>query len=619
MAEQWMTMLMGGGSPKGEPDPSETEVAAQDRTPVEAEAVEETGEVEADTNMEEEPVEQEDGAEENGADVAEEEEGAEGVCEDVEAEAEAEVEAEIEAEEEVEAEAGVEEEGDADGEEVLPNDDLRCEFSGALDEFPDEPSGTTEAQTEPVAAVSDTGKTKVVIKIAKTRPVGKALTGGKGNGVAGKANGATGGKAAGKTKGSVGGKVGGKANGAAGAKSVGKKGTTVTKGGKDGKAAVSGKNGTKGTGTGCKLSGKGVVSGKANGKASGKATGTKAGAVSNGTSKSVGKGASTKTEEEPEPKTEVEEAPPTKKIYVGELPKKTDEESFEKHFASFGKILEVKLKYDSEGKFRGHGFVTFLKASTAKAVIDNYYENYFNGTWVEVKPVAVKIDETETKKRPLQNGASVPAKKPKTSQPDIVAYDKEGRQYDTKTVIVNMANVGASYGKKVLNRPSEKGNLFDWEGVRRCVRHLRNEKGYKCIGVLNENFTASDCNSSRKKLMPDDIRRMCESVEEVPRVTGKHHGSVDDEMTIKCAYRRNCRFLDNDNYRDWLQQLRDEKIRNWLNYCQDFLQMRYFFDSGVGTFDVLEGNIPEWLLAPDETNKRKKVEKWELWSMSRGK
>ena len=30
--------------------------------------------------------------------------------------------------------------------------------------------------------------------------------------------------------------------------------------------------------------------------------------------------------------------------------------------------------------------------------------------------------------------------------------------------------------------------------------------------------------------------------------------SADDEMTIKCAYHRNCRLLDNDNYKDLILQ-----------------------------------------------------------------
>merc|ERR1712056_174125 len=96
---------------------------------------------------------------------------------------------------------------------------------------------------------------------------------------------------------------------------------------------------------------------------------------------------------------------------------------------------------------------------------------------------------------------------------------------------------------------------------------------------------------------------MCEvsggSIELTPRVTGQQHRSADDEMTIKCAYRRNCRFLDNDNYHDWRGTLHDEGIRLWLEHCQEFLQVRFYFDTGLGTFDTLDGNIPTaWLTRP---------------------
>merc|ERR1719464_2131623 len=95
---------------------------------------------------------------------------------------------------------------------------------------------------------------------------------------------------------------------------------------------------------------------------------------------------------------------------------------------------------------------------------------------------------------------------------------------------------------------------------------------------------------------------MCEkrggSIELTPRVTGKQHKSADDEMTIKCAYNRNCRFLDNDNYRDWRRGLSQERVRHWLEKCQDVLQMRFYFDTGLGTFDTLDGNIPDKLSSP---------------------
>jgi len=193
---------------------------------------------------------------------------------------------------------------------------------------------------------------------------------------------------------------------------------------------------------------------------------------------------------------------------------------------------------------------------------------------------------------------------------NIKATDPEGRKYDFDTIVVNMANVGATFSKKVLKK--EK-HLFDWEGVRRCVRFLKCDRKLKVIGVLNENFRGPDNNKFPQVTMPADIERMCASVEETPRLTGKCHSSADDEMTIKCAYRRNSRFLDNDNYRDWCQQLRDEKIRTWLTKCQDLLQMRYFFDKGLGTFDVLEGNIPACMLAQGKTD----VDKRELWTAKR--
>jgi len=193
----------------------------------------------------------------------------------------------------------------------------------------------------------------------------------------------------------------------------------------------------------------------------------------------------------------------------------------------------------------------------------------------------------------------------------VSALDTEGRRYDFKHIVVNMANVGATFSKKVLGK-KDGDRLFDREGVRRCVRHLKCDKKLKVIGVLNENFRGPDNQGGRQVTMPDDITRMCESVEETPRLTGKCHSSADDEMTIKCAYRRNCRFLDNDNYRDWLQQLRDPKIRTWLNTVQDLLQMRYYFDKGLGSFDVLEGNIPAYMLAEG-----KDVDKRELWTAKR--
>jgi hypothetical protein len=191
-------------------------------------------------------------------------------------------------------------------------------------------------------------------------------------------------------------------------------------------------------------------------------------------------------------------------------------------------------------------------------------------------------------------GPEPPAKR----QKQMPGRDKEGREYDLTTVVVNFCNVGASYADRVLSRDKNKGDrLFDWEGVRRCVTCLTKELGLKAVGCIFENYWGPDNGSAQTHGVPDDIRRMCSSVQETPRVTGRNHKSADDEMTIKCAYRRNCRFMDNDNYRDWLKELQNDKIRNWLENCQELLQMRYFFDTDMGTFDTLDGNIPSGLLA----------------------
>ena len=36
--------------------------------------------------------------------------------------------------------------------------------------------------------------------------------------------------------------------------------------------------------------------------------------------------------------------------------------------------------------------------------------------------------------------------------------------------------------------------------------------------------------------------------------------------------------------------MKDDRVRVWLEQCQVFLQMRYSFDTGLGTFDTLDGN-----------------------------
>merc|ERR1712232_422377 len=133
--------------------------------------------------------------------------------------------------------------------------------------------------------------------------------------------------------------------------------------------------------------------------------------------------------------------------------------------------------------------------------------------------------------------------------------------------------------------------------------------------------TGTDNGSRQKRECPDDIKSLCKKsggdIQEVQRPSGEQHKSADDEVTIKMAYRRNCLYMDNDNYRDWIQQIRDARIRKWLRSCQSLLHMRYYFDSLSGSFDLLEGNYPDHLLIPALVEKRPPVEKWKLWSLPR--
>jgi len=177
-------------------------------------------------------------------------------------------------------------------------------------------------------------------------------------------------------------------------------------------------------------------------------------------------------------------------------------------------------------------------------------------------------------------------KRVKQAEGTAAASDPDGRDYDLKHIVVNFANVGASYAMTVLGKDPECGDkVFDWEGVRRCVRYLRFQLGMQVIGVVFEHFWGSDRGGPKREL-PVDIKTMCASVEETPRLTGRNQKSADNEMSIKCAWRRNCRFLENDS-NEWLTEIRNEKCRVWLEKTQEALRMQYCFD-GLGNFTTLD-------------------------------
>merc|ERR1711865_430480 len=111
-------------------------------------------------------------------------------------------------------------------------------------------------------------------------------------------------------------------------------------------------------------------------------------------------------------------------------------------------------------------------------------------------------------------------------------------------------------------------------------------------GVIYENWRGFDGLPVPGEVrgVPADIRALCEHVEEAPRLIGTHQRSADDEMTIKKAYRRNCRIVDNDNYREWVRCLQNHEVRSWLEHSWEHLFIKYYFDSALGCFETLDGN-----------------------------
>jgi len=47
--------------------------------------------------------------------------------------------------------------------------------------------------------------------------------------------------------------------------------------------------------------------------------------------------------------------------------------------------------------------------------------------------------------------------------------------------------------------------------------------------------------------------------------------------------------LDNDNYRDWTKHHPDYEIRRWLKQSRRCVQMNYYFDFSLGSFETLDG------------------------------
>jgi RNA recognition motif-containing protein len=74
-----------------------------------------------------------------------------------------------------------------------------------------------------------------------------------------------------------------------------------------------------------------------------------------------------------------------KKLYVGNLPFSTTEDTLKEYFGEVGNVVTVQLIIDKfSGKSKGFGFVEFSSAAEAQAAIDR-----FHGTGELGRPLTV--------------------------------------------------------------------------------------------------------------------------------------------------------------------------------------------------------------------------------------
>lgn len=76
------------------------------------------------------------------------------------------------------------------------------------------------------------------------------------------------------------------------------------------------------------------------------------------------------------------ERPYPKAVFIAGLPKHTTEQELQEHFATFGPVQAVRLKFDADMTFRGIGEVEFQDEASAKKVLDNFDYNIYQGRWI---------------------------------------------------------------------------------------------------------------------------------------------------------------------------------------------------------------------------------------------
>ena len=80
------------------------------------------------------------------------------------------------------------------------------------------------------------------------------------------------------------------------------------------------------------------------------------------------------------------------KIYVGNLPIKTNEDDLKQMFESFGQVISVKILKDHlKGKSRGFGFVDMSSKIEAQSAIDDLNGKDLKGKMLSVSEARPRI------------------------------------------------------------------------------------------------------------------------------------------------------------------------------------------------------------------------------------
>jgi len=73
------------------------------------------------------------------------------------------------------------------------------------------------------------------------------------------------------------------------------------------------------------------------------------------------------------------------RIFIGGLPRDITEERIRHRFSEFGSIIDVEMKYDESGSFRGFGFITFKDKSTADYICEHHMQTMLEGRMINCK------------------------------------------------------------------------------------------------------------------------------------------------------------------------------------------------------------------------------------------